>query len=314
MDRLTYAGVRLLQLIPILLGISILVFLLVHLIPGDPARVLLGPHAPESVVRALDQKWGLDQPLPAQFARFLGGLLHGDVGDSLTYRIPAGPLIGSRIEPTIWLLAAAALLTLVITLPLATIAATHPNRLVDHVIRVVPLVGLGMPAFWLGIMLLLLLSLTTGWFPVGGFGTDVPSHLRGIFLPALTVALGILPITIRSLRAAILEVLGADYVVTARAKGLSEGRVLTAHVLRNAIIPAITVLGLNIGWLVGNTLVVEKVFALPGIGALMVDSILSRDFPVVQGIALVFAVLVVLVSLTTDLVRSALDPRMRLGR
>lgn len=313
MDRLSYAGVRLLQLIPILLGISILVFLLLHLIPGDPARVLLGPHAPESVVRALDQKWGLDQPLPVQFGRFLSGLLRGDVGDSLTYRIPAGPLIASRIEPTLWLLIAAAVFTVLITVPLATLAATHANRPLDHVIRVVPLVGLGMPAFWLGIMLLLLLSLGTRWFPVGGFGTDVLGHLRSIILPGLTVALGILPITIRSLRAAMLEVLGADYVVTARAKGLSEGRVLGAHVLRNAIIPTITVLGLNIGWLVGNTLIVEKVFALPGVGALMIDSILSRDLPVVQGVALVLAILVVLVALTTDLVRSALDPRVRLG-
>jgi peptide/nickel transport system permease protein len=313
MDRISYVGFRLLQLIPILLGISILVFMLIHLIPGDPARVLLGPHAPESVVRALDRKWGLDQPLPIQFARFLSGLLRGDVGDSLTYRIPAGPLIASRIEPTVWLLVAAAVFTLLITVPLATLAATHSNRLLDHVIRVVPLVGLGMPAFWLGIMLLLLLSLGARLFPVGGFGTDFGGHLRSIVLPGLTVALGILPITIRSLRAAILEVLGADYVVAARAKGLSEARVLQAHVLRNAIIPAVTVLGLNVGWLVGNTLIVEKVFALPGVGALMIDSILSRDFPVVQGVALVLAVLVVLVSLATDLVRSALDPRIRLG-
>jgi len=314
MDRLSYAGVRLLQLIPILLGISILVFLLIHLIPGDPARVLLGPRAPEAVVRAQDAKWGLDQPLLVQFARFLGGLLRGDLGNSLTYGIPAVPLIGSRIEATVWLLVSAAVLTLVISIPLATLAATHPNRLPDHIIRIVPLVGLGMPAFWLGIMLLLVFALGTGWFPVGGFGDTPLDHLRSIILPGLTVAFGIVPITIRSLRAAILEVVDADYVVTARAKGLPESRVLTAHVLRNAIIPTVTVLGLNVGWLVGNTLVVEKVFALPGVGGLMIDSILSRDFPVVQGITLVFAVLVVLVSLTTDVVRSLLDPRMRLGR
>ncbi len=312
MDRVSYIGIRAIQVVPILLGISVLVFMLIHLIPGDPARTLLGPRAPEAAVQALDQKWGLDQPLLVQFGRFLGGILHGDLGDSLTYQESATALMAERIEPTLWLLVASALLTVLITVPVATLAAARPDRLADHAVRLVPLLGLGMPTFWVAIMLILLLALTTHVFPVGGFGRDFVGHLRSIFLPALTIAIAISPITIRSLRASMLEVLGSDYVVSARAKGLTERRVLVAHVLRNAMIPTVTVLGLNIGWLVGNTLIVEKVFALPGIGALMIDSILSRDFPVVQAIALVFAILVVLVSTTTDLARSLLDPRVRL--
>jgi peptide/nickel transport system permease protein len=313
MDRLSYIGTRLLHLIPILLGISVLVFLLIHLIPGDPARVLLGPHAPATVVAAQDRAWGLDQPLLAQFINFLGSLLRGNLGTSLTYREPVVTLLASRLAATLWLLISASIITVVITLPLAVAAAMRPNSWIDHAIRLIPLVGLGMPAFWVGIILLLVLAESTGWFPVGGFGTDFLGHLHAIVLPALTVALGIAPITVRSLRAAMLEVLQADFVTTARAKGLSERRVILAHVLRNAIIPTITVFGLNIGWLVGNTLVVEKVFALPGIGALMLDSILSSDFPVVQAIALVFAILVVVVSTSTDILRSMVDPRVKLG-
>jgi peptide/nickel transport system permease protein len=238
-------------------------------------------------------------------------LLHGDLGDSLLYRVPTTGLILGRLPATLLLLLYAVLLSVVIAVPLAMLAATNKDRPVDHVIRAIPLVGLGMPSFWVGIMLILFVGLDLRAFPVGGYGEDLPGHLYSMVLPGLTVAIAISPLLIRSLRTSMLAVLESEFVATARSKGISERRVLFRHVLRNAAIPAVTVLGVNIGFLVGGTLVVENVFALPGIGNLMIQSIFNRDFPVVQGVTLVFAVLVVLVNLSTDIVYSFLDPRVR---
>jgi peptide/nickel transport system permease protein len=199
-----------------------------------------------------------------------------------------------------------------VAVPLAVIAATNRNRLPDQVVRAVPLVGLGFPPFWLGIILLLIFGLHLGsFFPVGGYGGGFLGHVHSMFLPALTVALGIAPILIRSLRASLLEVLESDYVVTARSKGIPESRVVRRHALRNAVISTVSVLGVNVGFLVGATLVIEEVYALPGIGQLMINSIFQRDFPVVQAVTLVFSVMVVLVYLTTDVVHALLDPRVR---
>lgn len=211
------------------------------------------------------------------------------------------------------MIAYGALLTILITVPVAVVAAVHLNRWPDYVARSIPLVELGMPSFWLALILILFFAVRLPWFPVGGYGEGVPGHLYSLFLPGLTIALAIAPFTIRSLRAAMVDVLDSEYVATARAKGISERRVLFRHVLRNALIPTITVLGVNIGWLVGNTLIVEKIYAIPGVGALMIDAILSRDFPIIQGLALVFGILVVLTNLATDLVRASLDPRVRLS-
>ena len=199
-----------------------------------------------------------------------------------------------------------------IAIPLATIAAARRDRPTDHVVRAVPLIGLGFPPFWIGIMLLFAFGLNLGRaFPVGGYGEGFFGHLHSMFLPALTIAIAISPILIRSLRASLLEVLESDYIATARSKGLPERRVLVRHGLRNAVISMVTVLGVNIGFLVGGTLVVEQVYALPGLGQLMINSIFQRDFPVVQAVTLAFAVMVVLVYLTTDIVHALLDPRVR---
>jgi peptide/nickel transport system permease protein len=309
----SYATRRLMQMIPVVVGMTLLVFLMIHLVPGDPARSMLGPRAPESEVLELRQRWGLDEPLPAQFRQFVGQLARGDLGESLSYGVPVAELIAGRVAPTLLLILYAVLLVSLITIPLAALVATKKGSWIDHLVRVIPLVGLGMPSFWLAIILILLLALRTGWFPVGGYGRTPAEILRALFLPGLTVAIAIAPFTIRSLRAALLEVLESDYIDTARAKGLSERRVLLAHGLRNAVIPTVTVLGVNIGWLVGNTLIVEKVFAIPGLGALMIDAVLERDFPVVQALALIFGILVVLVNLIADLVRAALDPRIKLA-
>jgi peptide/nickel transport system permease protein len=200
----------------------------------------------------------------------------------------------------------------VLAVPLAVIAATHRDGLADQLVRLVPLVGLAIPSFWLGLLLLIVFGLDLGWLPIGGYGTTWSEHLRSLVLPALTLALGVLPLLVRSLRAGMLDVLDADYVATARAKGLPERRVLIRHVARTALIPAFNLLGVSVAFLVGGTIVVERVFALPGLGAFMLTEISDRDFPVVQGIVIVFALLVVFVNLVTDLITARLDPRIQL--
>ena len=307
-----YVVRRLIQLVPIVLGVTVLVFFLIHLVPGDPARTILGNHATPQKVALLHREWGLDKPLPVQYWRFLGRMVHGDLGSSLFYSVPAGRLVVQRLPPTLWLIGLGTLLSVLISVPLAALAATKRDRLPDQVVRAVPLVGLGFPQFWLGIMLLLAFGLHLGrGFPVGGYGSGVFGHLHSMFLPSLTVALAIAPILVRSLRASLLEVFESDYVTTARSKGLPERRVLVRHALRNAVISTVSVLGVNIGYLVGGTLVIEQVFALPGIGQLMINSIFQRDFPVVQAVTFAFAIMVVLVYLLTDVVHALLDPRVR---
>jgi peptide/nickel transport system permease protein len=303
---------RLLHLVPIVLGVTILVFFLIHLVPGDPARTILGNQATNARVAALRHDWGLDRPLPEQYRNFMERIARGDLGDSLFYGVSARRLVVERLPVTLWLIAYGSVLSVLIAVPLAAIAATRRDRVPDHVIRAVPLVGLGFPPFWIGIVLLLVFGLHLGRpFPVGGYGEGFLGHLHSMFLPALTVALGIAPILIRSLRASLLEVLESDYVTTARSKGLPERRVLVRHGLRNAVISTVTILGVNIGFLIGGTLVIEQVFAVPGVGQLMINSIFQRDFPVVQAVTLLFAVMVVLVYLVTDVVHALLDPRVR---
>lgn len=313
MDLASYVLRRLVQMVPVALGVTLLVFFMIHLVPGDPARTILGVHASPQRIALLHTEWGLDHPLWVQYKDFMDRLvIHGNLSDSLIYHESARALIIDRLPPTLWLLAYAAVLSVLTAVPLAALAASKRDAVRDQAVRVVPLVGLGFPAFWTAIMLLLLVALHSGgFFPVGGYGTGFTGHLRAMFLPGLTVALGIAPILIRSLRASLLNVLESDYVVTARSKGISERRVLVRHALRNGIISMVTVLGVNIGFLVGGTLVVEQVFAIPGIGLLMINAIFQRDFPVVQGITLAFAIMVVLVYLTTDVLHALLDPRVR---
>jgi len=307
-----YVGRRLLQMIPVILGVTVLVFFMIHLVPGDPARTILGNQATPARVALVRHSWGLDKPVYVQYWKFMGRVAHGNLGDSLFYGVSAGHLVLQRLPVTLWLIVLSAVFAICIAVPLAAIAATKADRAPDHVVRAVPLIGLGFPAFWLGIVLLLIFGLHFGrLFPVGGYGQGFLGHLHSMILPALTVALGLAPILIRSLRASLLEVLESEYVATARSKGISEKRVLRKHALRNAIISTVSVLGVNIGYLVGGTLIIEQVFALPGIGQLMINSIFQRDFPVVQAVTLVFAVMVVLVYLLTDVAHALLDPRVR---
>jgi peptide/nickel transport system permease protein len=307
-----YVVRRLLQMILVILGVTFLVFFLIHLVPGDPARTILGNKATPEKIQLLHEEWGLDKPLPVQYERYMKRLVRGDLGTSLFYNVPAGRLVLERLPVTLWLIGLGGLFSVLIAVPLAVIAAAKREGVSDHVIRAVPLVGLGFPSFWIGIMLLLAFALNSGrLFPPGGYGSGPFGHLHSMFLPALTVALGLTPILVRSLRASMLEVFESDYIVTARSKGLPERRVLIRHGLRNAIISTISVLAVSIGFLVGGTLIIEQVYALPGIGQLMYNSILQRDFPVVQAVTLVFAIMVVLVYLLADILHAALDPRVR---
>lgn len=311
MSRGAYIRRRLLLMIPTALGVTLLTFLMLRLIPGDPAVTLLGIAATPSRVAQLHHEWGLDKPLYTQYWLFLVRLARGNVGESFFYAAPATRIILSHLGVTLWLIAYAVVLAVVISVPLAVLAATHKDGALDHVIRVIPLVGMGMPTFWVGIMLILLVGLKAGLFPVGGYGSGIPGHFDSLFLPALTLALPMAPVLVRSLRESLVECLEADYVTTARSKGIPERRVMARHAFRNALVSSVTVFGLQIAWLVSGTIVVETVFGLPGVGALMIQSIFRRDFPVVQGIAFVLAILVVVVNMLTDVVHSLLDPRVR---
>ena len=308
-----YVVRRLLQAIPVVLGITIVTFFLLRLIPGDPAMTLLGNRGTPEQIAALRARWGLNEPIWIQFWLFLKQLAHGDTGASLFYQVPTRTLIASRIGVTMSLVAMATIFSVLIAVPLATIAAVRKDRSADHVIRAVPLVGLGMPSFWVGLVLILIFAVNLGWFPVGGWGSTVPEHIYSLVLPALTSALAIVPLLVRSLRVGMLEVLQADYIATVRSKGLREHRVLLIHVARNAIIPTLTLLGINIAFLIGATVVVERVFQLNGLGSLMLTSISNRDFPVVQGVTFVFALSVIIINLVTDLTAARLDPRIRLS-
>jgi peptide/nickel transport system permease protein len=311
---MTFVIRRLLLLLPTAVGVTIIAFFLIHLIPGDPARTILGIHATPKAIAILHREWGLNRPLASQYWLFMDRLVHGNLGQSLYYGVPVTGLITSHLPTTLWLIAYAAVIAIIISVPLAMIAASRKDAVRDHIVRVVPLLGLGMPAFWLALILQSELAVKLQLFPVTGYGSGPLGHLHSMFLPALTVAVALCPVVIRSLRASMLNVLGADYITTARAKGVPGHRLFVRHVLRNAVIPAVTVLGINIGFLVGGTVIVEQVFALPGIGNLMINSIFQRDFPVVQGVALIFGIMVVLVNLLTDVAYASLDPRVRFDR
>jgi peptide/nickel transport system permease protein len=311
---MSFVGRRLAQLVPVAVGVTIIVFFMIHLIPGDPARTILGIHATPQAIAELHAEWGLNRPLVSQYWLFLDRLVHGNLGQSLIYGVPARTLIWQRLPATLWLIVYATVIAVAISVPLAMLAASRKDGLRDHVVRAVPLVGLGMPTFWVGFLLIYGFGIKIRLFPVGGYGDGLTGHLRYMFLPALTVAIALSPVVIRSLRASMLSVLSADYITTARSKGVPGRRLFVRHVLRNAVIPAVTVLGINIGFLIGGTVIVESVFAIPGIGQLMINSIFQRDFPVVQGVTLVFGVLVVLINLLADIAYASLDPRVSFDR
>ena len=300
---------RLAQLVPTLFLITIVAFVLVRLLPGDPTAAFLGERANDADIARINAQLGLDQPIIVQFGLFLVRLAHGDLGTSITLKRPVLTLIAERLPTTLVLTLYAALISLALAVPLAFVAALRRDRPADLMIRGVFQVGLSTPVFYLGLLLLTVFAANLRWFPVGGYGVTWAERLYSLFLPALTLALSLAAILMRNLRAAVIEVLDAEYVEFARAKGLAPRIVLFRHVLRNALISTVTLFGLNIGVLLSGAVITESVFAIPGLGRLMIESIYGRDYPVVQGLTLVLAVLVSVVFLLTDLAQAALDPR-----
>ena len=312
MHRYKFVLTRPLQFLPVLFGISVITFVLVRLIPGDPARNILGTRATPAALASIRAQYGLDQPMWLQYFYFIKNLGNGEMGKSILYKIDVLPLISTRIEPTIALVVSSVILSILIAVPMSAIAARNVGRAPDHIVRVVSTFGIGFPPFWLGLMLIILFSVQLGMLPVSGYGSTIGEKIAHLILPALTVALSLSTVLTRSLRAAMIEALKSDVATAARARGMPEGIVFWRHVVPNSLVPTINLLAVNIGWLIGGTVVVESVFALPGMGQLLVRAIFSRDYMVVQGVAMVFACATVLVNFLADIVTVAVDPRVKL--
>ena len=301
---------RLVQMVPVMLGVTLVVFFLLRLVPGDPAEVILGNRATAANVAHLRKALGLDKPMLVQYGYFMRNMLKGDLGQSIFYREPVTRIIMQRLPVTLFLTTYSTILALLVTIPLGTLAAIKKDRWQDQAVRGFLLVSLAMPPFWVGLMLLLLFGVKLKIFPVGGYGTGFAGHLHALFLPALTLALGISAVLVRALRNSILDVLSADYVRTARAKGLGARTIYTWHVLRNSALSTMTLLGIYVATILGGAVILESLFAIPGLGSLLIKAIFGRDYPIVQGVTLYFGVLVILVNLLTDIGYAILDPRV----
>lgn len=308
--NLNYLVVRLAQIVPTFLLIVVVAFVLVRLLPGDPASAILGLKATDADVLRLNTEYGLDKPIPVQFLFFLRNIFQGNLGESIILKVPVISLILQRLPVTLFLTGFAAILAVTLAVPLALLSAIERDSPVDTAIRTGFQIGLSMPVFYIGILLLTLFAARLHWFPVGGFGITFGEKLYHLLLPALTLAFSLSAVLMRNLRNGIIEVLNADYVDFARAKGLRSRLVLGRHVLRNALISTVALFGLNIGTLLGGAVITESVFAIPGVGRLMIDSIYGRDYPVIQGLTLALAILVSLVFLATDMLQASLDPRI----
>ena len=309
-----YAARRLALAVPLLFGMSLLVFGLMRLVPGDPAVVVLGFKATPDGVRALRAAFHLDEPLPVQYVRWLGGVVRGDFGLDFRQNEPIGRMILDRLPVTLELTLLASLCAALIGVPLGLLGGGRRGGAADRAALAVGLVGVSIPDFWLGIMLILSLSLWAGLFPSAGFVplTEAPlDNLMSLALPAATLALSRAAVLGRLTRAAVLDVVQRPFVQYARAKGLGERAILFRHVLPNAAIPIVTVLGLQVGYMLGGAIVVEMIFTLPGVGRMTLDAVLERNYPVVQSTVLVIGAMFMLVNLVTDLLYGAIDPRVR---
>jgi peptide/nickel transport system permease protein len=305
---------RIVSTIPVLLGIAVISFFLIRLVPGDVVNIMMGDEFRDpQLEQELRRVFGLDQPLLLQFGDWFGALLRGDLGHSLRSGEPVVSEILNRFPVTLELTVAALLVSVAIALPLGVLSATRRNGILDSVARVLSLVGLSLPNFWLGILLIMFFAVFLRVLPSGGYSPfDLAwNHFRFLVLPAITLGASMAAVTMRMTRSALLEVLGLDYVRTARAKGLSERSVVTRHALRNSLIPVVTVLGIQMGSLLGGTLVIEQVFSWPGLGSLVIEAIYQRDYPLLQGLTVFLALFFVLSSLLVDMLYLYLDPRLR---
>lgn len=301
-----YVARRVLTSIPLLVGVTVVIFLITRVLPGDPARVIAGPLASEQEVAKLRVEYGLNQPLHIQYIAYMSNLFHGDLGTSLKFHTPAIKEIMARLPNTLSLIGMSLAMASLIGIPIGILSAVRRYSIVDYAATSVGLIGLSMPVFWSGLMLIFLFAVILRWLPAGGFGT--PYHY---ILPGLTLTFFLIANIMRLTRSSMLEELGQDYVQTARAKGIRESYVTYKHTLRNAAKPIVTIIGLQFGVLLGGTILTETVFAWPGIGRLLVISIFSRDYPILQGTVLIFAAIVVAINLVVDLAYALIDPRIR---
>jgi peptide/nickel transport system permease protein len=313
----TYIFRRLRQAIPTLLLSSIVVFLIIRMVPGDPARMLVGFDAPEEEVEAVRKSFGLDQPLPIQYIRWLGQVLQGDFGVSLINRFPVDELVLAKLPATLELAIAAFIVSISISLPLGMFAAVKAGKWADYVVSIVSAFYLGTPNFWLGLLYILLFSIVFPILPPSGrvpFTEDPLQALKHLVLPTLTLALPVAMVQTRFIRAAFLEVLNQDYVRTARAKGVTQPKVVLHHGFRNALIPIVTVFGIQFGHLLGGAVIIESLFAWPGVGRMMVESINNRDYAITQAGLLYLVGIFLLINLLVDVLYGVIDPRVRTGR
>jgi peptide/nickel transport system permease protein len=310
-----YVAQRVLSLIPVLFGVTLLVFLVMQLAPGDPAQIILGPKATETSLAQLRHELGLDQPLHIQYGRWLSRVVQGDWGRSIQLKRAVLPFVLDRFRNSAYLMLLAMLLACGVGVPVGVWSAIRQYSLGDRVGIVTVVMGFSIPVFWLGIILQIVFGLYLGLLPVSGLQspgqTDIPDLLMHLILPALTLATGATALIARMTRSSMLEVIRQDYVRTARAKGLNERLTINRHALKNALIPIVTIVGLQVGYLLGGDILIELVFTYPGLGLAMVNGILARDFPLVQGAILLVASSYVLVNLLVDLAYAYLDPRIR---
>jgi peptide/nickel transport system permease protein len=297
-----------------LLLVSAVIFAVLMVIPSDPAQIVLGIHATPETLQALRHKMGLDQPVIVQYLTYLKKMITGDLGRSITYDVSISSLIFSRLQVTVPLAILSMTFAILLSIPIGIYSALHRNRMGDYGIMVFSQIGLAVPAFWAGILLILLFAVTLHWFPAGGFQNwlmDPARALKSLLLPALSLGFVRAAVLTRMTRSSMLEVLGEDYIRTARSKGLSKRRVVYKHAFRNAIIPVITIIGLQAGDLLAGAIIVENVFHLPGIGRLVFEAIGQRDLPVIQGVVLFIAALIVVINFLIDVAYRYLDPRIR---
>ena len=297
---------RLLEIIPILLIVSILIFLFVHMIPGDPARLVAGEDATLADVEMVRKELGLDKPIVEQYVTYMKNLFKGDMGNSLKTNRPVSEEIGERFMPTFWLTVWSMLWAVIVGLLIGVISATKRNKWPDYLGMFGAVSGLSLPSFWLGLMLIQLFAVTLGWLPTGGM-----ESWKSYILPAFTLGTGVAAVVARFTRSSLMDVLKEDYIRTGRSKGLSERDVTWGHGLRNAMIPVVTMTGLQFGFLLGGSVVIESVFSWPGLGKLLIDSVAYRDYPVIQAEMLIFALEFIIINLIVDLLYGVLNPQIR---
>lgn len=301
-----YLTQRLLLSIPVIFGVTVIVFAILHLTPGDPVRIMAGPRATEERVQEIRSQLGLDRSIPEQYVRWLGNVLQGDLGMSIAGKRPVAQMIGERLPPTLRLALVSLIISVLLGIPLGVLAAVHHHRLLDHLITFTSLFWFSIPGFWLGLMLILIFGLWLRWMPISGH-----QGLAALILPTATLALPQMGVFARLMRTEMLEVLSGEYIKTAHAKGLHPLWVTYGHALRNALTPVAVMIFLSLPWLIGGAVVIETIFAWPGMGRLMVQALTQKDFPVVQGLLLVIACTTVLANLLGDIVTALLDPRIQ---